>query len=107
MELVTLLEALDKTPSRNRMLAGFGVALGETPTPTTRIGVVKEIAHNPLVHVFLLETTMQWTSLWSVKPLQTKKKRNIAALADASIAGSKVTLHATVPANPRVPVLSK
>jgi len=62
MELATLLEMLYKVP-RNRMQVGFGVVQEETQTPTTRIGTVKGTTHNPLAHIFLLETMMLWTLL--------------------------------------------
>jgi len=61
MELAILLEMLAKTLNRNKTLVGSGVALGETQTPITRIGVVKEIARNPHVHDFLPEMTTLWT----------------------------------------------
>jgi len=60
MELATLLEVLDKTLSKNRILVGFGDALGETQTRITRIGTDKEAVHNLPVHIFLLEMTMPW-----------------------------------------------
>jgi len=61
MELATLLETLVKIPNKNRTLVGFGAALGETPTPTTKTGTVKEIKHNPLALVSLPEMMMPWT----------------------------------------------
>ena len=56
MELVIPLEALDKT-RKNRLQDGFGVILEEIQTQAIRIGAGKEIALNPLAHVFHHETT--------------------------------------------------
>jgi len=62
MELATLLETLAKVPNKNKTLVGSGVAQGETRTPITRIGKVKEVEHNPLALVSLPEMMMLWTS---------------------------------------------
>jgi len=62
MERVIPLETPVKPLSKNRTLDGFGDALGETPTPTIKIGADKEIERNLLVLVFLLEMMTPWTS---------------------------------------------
>jgi len=61
MGLATLLEMLVKIPNRSRTLVGFGVTLGETPTPTTKTGADKVIEHNPLALVSLPEMMTPWT----------------------------------------------
>ena len=61
MGLATPLEMLVKIPNRSRILVGFGVALGETPTLTPKTGADKEIEHNLLDLVFLPEMMTLWT----------------------------------------------
>jgi len=61
MELAILLETLVKTPNRSKTLDGSGVVLGETQTPTTRIGAVKEIELNLHALVSLPGTMTLWT----------------------------------------------
>jgi len=53
MGLAIPLETLVRTPSKNRTLVGSGDALGETPTPTTKIGGDRETGLNLLAPVYL------------------------------------------------------
>ena len=88
-----------KDRDRDKPLDGSGATLEAITTriPTIRIGVDKEIMHNPPDHVFLLKMITPWICLpLSVKLQMTKNARNTAKQADASNAESKATLFATV-----------
>jgi len=61
MELAIPLETLAKTPNRSKILVGYGVALGEIQTLTTKIGADKEIEHSPLALASLPTMKMRWT----------------------------------------------
>jgi len=67
----------------------------------------KETVCNPLTHIFLLEMKTQWTLPSSAKPQLKKKRKNIVAPVDASIAEGKVTSHTIAPANQHTLILSK
>jgi len=62
MGLAIPLETLVKTPNRNKILVGFGVAQEETRIPITKTGADKEIKHNPLALIFLPGMTTPWIS---------------------------------------------
>jgi len=96
MGLLTVIVPKDK--DRDRPLDGSGAALAATTLdPTIKTGMDKEIAHNPLDHIFLPKMTTPWIHpLLSTKLQMTKSVRNTARQADASNVENKATLSVIV-----------